>query len=129
MRNLKIIGLIALPILTFVTCMYLDKSPTTEPTAPTFPLIGNTYSLVYHPVNTQDKEQKFMSNHMNKMEISVEFQSDTLAAFVVNGNMSRESWGYKSDTVTMSDKSYLLQIKDGNHYLLAQDEIIELLPL
>lgn len=129
MRNLKIIGLIALPILTLVTCMYLDKSPTTEPTASIFPLIGNTYSLVYHPVNTQDKEQKFMSNHMNKMGISVEFQSDTLAAFVVNGNLSLEKWGHESDTVTMSDKNYLLQTKNCNHYLLAKDEIIELLPL
>lgn len=129
MRNLKIIGLIALPILTLVACMYLDKSPTTELTAPTFPLIGNTYSLVYHPFNTTDKEQKFMANHMNKMKVSVEFQSDSLAAFVVNGNISRESWGHESDTVTMSDKRYLLQTKNGNHYLLAKDEIIELLPL
>ena len=70
-----------------------------------------------------------MSNHMNKMKISVEFQSDTLAAFVVNGNLSLEKWGHESDTVTISDKRYLLQAKDGNHYLLAKDEIIELLPL
>ena len=58
MRNLKIIGLIALPVITLFACMYLSDSPTTEPTASTFPLIGNTYSLVYHPFNTTDKEQK-----------------------------------------------------------------------
>ena len=89
-------------------------------------LIGNSYNVIYQPINT---DQKGFCDIMNRFEFSTHFANDSIFLLESTRGIEKYAWSIQGDSINFGGATYLLTNNKDVFFMLTKDYMIQLLPL
>lgn len=92
------------------------------------PLIGNTYSMTFYPLDPNNREQVGYAQAMNKFGFSAEFINDSIFTLRRPNEVTNNLWKMEGDSINFGGSKYLFTTLGQSFMLLQADQKLELTP-